>query len=715
MATKDKIGKVTTPVSLNRVSVELAKENRSNTLQTVWLANGGQDIAIGISESVWWFEQLTEFRHWPQIREELETPLDDKYFAFEGWFGPWDTLYANSYVVQGLFEAKLAKLKSRQGLLMNKGPYNDPDTNDRRHLFQRVLELIVRLPEAEDTFLKFVAAVLSHQVFKRRKWLEDADARLEGAESAPSLAMLSHNSVSFVGGYIGTFEELRDYLWNIHGLIETTFKQPGRSEQDQKRWVLLTNLFKANMDEFERLLDAGREAYAAVDLEMAAKRQEVLEARDRLSEERRHNFIAMREKAIGYQARSFRMQRKMTLGQVAHEILMATDEAYDDEDVLEDKEKKLGLMTNNVARIERGDRGRRGIPANIETALCTALKCTQRELKQAPLGYHLSVTKDQRSNLIQVHFEGDKATFKRTTATISPDNMPEMYRRPNQQVNDTVCYLPPLYDEGDAHELDRHERIGLLRCAIQYHWDNSSKIIRDVSDYPASITHNHQTEMTMQAENFADDWDWSDIEKAGSTLHAFVSCSDEGENTWLTTGGFTWNNEWYSIEAGQQNKKQPEEQPIKDEVHETAQPSAFPSPQPTAFIPISGYAAASNDDEFMQFIDNGQQNDRPTETPPFLMGVNGAFAVEVHNNSMEPRYFPRDLLYCDPYKPARGGEYVVAQLTGERAVVKKYEGTATKKNGEKVFLFGQLNPAKELQIPKDEVIKLFLIVGTRTT
>ena len=110
----------------------------------------------------------------------------------------------------------------------------------------------------------------------------------------------------------------------------------------------------------------------------------------------------------------------------------------------------------------------------------------------------------------------------------------------------------------------------------------------------------------------------------------------------------------------------------------------------------------------MQFVDNGSAFEE-IETPPVLTDVRDAFAVVVSNDSMEPRYDAGDYLYCHPNKVPKRGDYVVCALTEQRAVVKRF----VRQTPDTIEL-EQLNPAEPVSIQREDVVRLFVIVGTKT-
>lgn len=109
---------------------------------------------------------------------------------------------------------------------------------------------------------------------------------------------------------------------------------------------------------------------------------------------------------------------------------------------------------------------------------------------------------------------------------------------------------------------------------------------------------------------------------------------------------------------------------------------------------------------------NGEIVDR-IGRPPFLANAVGAYAVYVVGSSMEPRYFPGELLYVHPGKPVTIGSFVLVQARpradGEapRALIARLE----KRTGQKVIL-GKLNPARQIELQAKDIVSIHKIVGS---
>lgn len=99
--------------------------------------------------------------------------------------------------------------------------------------------------------------------------------------------------------------------------------------------------------------------------------------------------------------------------------------------------------------------------------------------------------------------------------------------------------------------------------------------------------------------------------------------------------------------------------------------------------------------------------------PDNLAGVPNAYAVFVSGHSMEPRYWPGELVHVHPGKPIGPGNYVLVQRKPAQegdpplAVVKRL----VKRTASKVVL-EQHNPSKHIEVPASEVVSIHRVVGS---
>jgi phage repressor protein C with HTH and peptisase S24 domain len=100
--------------------------------------------------------------------------------------------------------------------------------------------------------------------------------------------------------------------------------------------------------------------------------------------------------------------------------------------------------------------------------------------------------------------------------------------------------------------------------------------------------------------------------------------------------------------------------------------------------------------------------DRPTS----LAGVASAYAVYVVGASMEPRYYPGELVLIHPGKPVTLGAFVLVQKKPRHdgdpplAVIKRL----IKRTGTKITL-EQFNPARTFDIRNDDIVSIHRVVG----
>jgi phage repressor protein C with HTH and peptisase S24 domain len=114
-----------------------------------------------------------------------------------------------------------------------------------------------------------------------------------------------------------------------------------------------------------------------------------------------------------------------------------------------------------------------------------------------------------------------------------------------------------------------------------------------------------------------------------------------------------------------------------------------------------------------RFILNGQEIGR-VFAPPDLVGVEGAYAVQVYGTSMEPKFEAGETVWLHPTKPVRAGDYVVAQIYGDDDdVVYSYIKRFVSRSA-KVLRLYQLNPDEgephELAFDADRVFSVHKIV-----
>jgi len=88
--------------------------------------------------------------------------------------------------------------------------------------------------------------------------------------------------------------------------------------------------------------------------------------------------------------------------------------------------------------------------------------------------------------------------------------------------------------------------------------------------------------------------------------------------------------------------------------------------------------------------------------PPALMGARDVYALYVEGSSMEPQYFPGDLVYVHPGRPPRSGDAVVVQAAVDEETVEATIGIYRKQTAES-FVIQKHNPAAEVHIKRSTI------------
>ena len=100
------------------------------------------------------------------------------------------------------------------------------------------------------------------------------------------------------------------------------------------------------------------------------------------------------------------------------------------------------------------------------------------------------------------------------------------------------------------------------------------------------------------------------------------------------------------------------------------------------------------------------------DRPASLAGVASAYGVYVVGASMEPRYFPGELVLIHPGKPVTLGAFVLVQKKPKHdgepplAVIKRL----IKRTASRITL-EQFNPAKSFDIRSDDIVSIHRVVG----
>lgn len=143
------------------------------------------------------------------------------------------------------------------------------------------------------------------------------------------------------------------------------------------------------------------------------------------------------------------------------------------------------------------------------------------------------------------------------------------------------------------------------------------------------------------------------------------------------------------------------------------QPASAEAPAPAETPPILGrrdlpvFASAQAGPEGMVLTyDPIEWIERPAP----LATVRDAFAMYVVNDSMEPRYRQGDLLLIHPQRPVRPGRDVLVVFAAEDGEQRAWVKELVSLDSERLRL-RQLNPAQDLEIPRERIRNLHLVVG----
>ncbi|WP_262696277.1 S24 family peptidase [Kordiimonas aquimaris] len=96
-----------------------------------------------------------------------------------------------------------------------------------------------------------------------------------------------------------------------------------------------------------------------------------------------------------------------------------------------------------------------------------------------------------------------------------------------------------------------------------------------------------------------------------------------------------------------------------------------------------------------------------TFRPADLQGVNDAFAVYVSGASMTPKYKNGDLIYVHPSRAVAKGRFVLVETKEHKGFIKQFVAWRND-----TLILQQFNPSKEIRLPKSEVLRVMLAIGS---
>lgn len=97
--------------------------------------------------------------------------------------------------------------------------------------------------------------------------------------------------------------------------------------------------------------------------------------------------------------------------------------------------------------------------------------------------------------------------------------------------------------------------------------------------------------------------------------------------------------------------------------------------------------------------------------PPALSGARDIYALYIEGSSMEPRYFPGELVYVNPHKPPRIGDTVIVQeLNGDGGPVSASIGVLFKRVNGTVILRKYNPPDAEITITQTRIAAIHRVL-----
>lgn len=120
-------------------------------------------------------------------------------------------------------------------------------------------------------------------------------------------------------------------------------------------------------------------------------------------------------------------------------------------------------------------------------------------------------------------------------------------------------------------------------------------------------------------------------------------------------------------------------------------------------VPLYGWVGASSDERLVL----AEQNLRGyVPMHPNQANVRDAFALEVADVSMVPRYEPGEIVYLAPFRRPRAGQDCVVVTRDGHGLLKRYV-----RQGVEEHVLHQLNPDRELSVKAADVEAFHTVVG----
>lgn len=114
-------------------------------------------------------------------------------------------------------------------------------------------------------------------------------------------------------------------------------------------------------------------------------------------------------------------------------------------------------------------------------------------------------------------------------------------------------------------------------------------------------------------------------------------------------------------------------------------------------LPVMGTAAGSHDRGAFKL---GSDVIDWVRRPAPLAGTKDSYALYVEGSSMEPQYFPGDLIFVNPTRPVKLGDMVVVQWRDTEDGVEASIGVLIKRSETSIVL-RKRNPATDIKLPRN--------------
>lgn len=133
-----------------------------------------------------------------------------------------------------------------------------------------------------------------------------------------------------------------------------------------------------------------------------------------------------------------------------------------------------------------------------------------------------------------------------------------------------------------------------------------------------------------------------------------------------------------------------------------SRPGALAPSLPNQDLPVLGELRDGSDD----FTFNNLSPQAFVDRPGSLKGVTNAFALYVVGETMEPRFFPGELVFVNPNRPLTRHCFVAIEMTDGRGIIRQFV-----RRSEAETIVRQLNPDKQTHLRPADVKRLCRIVG----